>query len=51
MQLWRINVEQFGDDAVKGAGQKGWYGFVSRAAFSRGLELRCMGIAPRSGVE
>lgn len=28
MQLWRINVESYGDDAVKGAGGKGWYGFV-----------------------
>ncbi|GAA5863168.1 hypothetical protein JCM3774_001443, partial [Rhodotorula dairenensis] len=27
MQMWRINVENYGDDAVKGAGQKGYFGF------------------------
>lgn len=30
LQLWRITVENYSDEAVKGAGQKGWYGFVSR---------------------
>lgn len=31
LQLWRVTVEPYGDDAVKGAGQKGWYGFVRRS--------------------
>ncbi|GAA5824734.1 hypothetical protein JCM11251_005319 [Rhodosporidiobolus azoricus] len=32
MQLWRINVEAYGDEAVKGAGGKGWYGFANSTA-------------------
>lgn len=34
MQMWRINVENYGDDAVKGAGQKGYFGFVRPASLS-----------------
>ncbi|GAA5943315.1 hypothetical protein JCM3775_002616 [Rhodotorula graminis] len=32
LQLWRVTVEPYGDDAVKGAGQKGWYGFANSTA-------------------
>ncbi|GAA6009650.1 hypothetical protein JCM10207_004141 [Rhodosporidiobolus poonsookiae] len=32
LQLWRVNVEQYGDEAVKGAGGKGWYGFANSTA-------------------
>ncbi|GAA5962904.1 hypothetical protein JCM3765_005914 [Sporobolomyces pararoseus] len=32
LQLWRINVENYSDEAVKGAGQKGWYGFANSTA-------------------
>lgn len=35
MQLWRINIDNYGDDAVKGAGQKGYFGFVSPARGGR----------------
>ncbi|GAA6016078.1 hypothetical protein JCM11491_000661 [Sporobolomyces phaffii] len=32
LQLWRIHVENYTDEAVKGAGQKGWYGFANSTA-------------------
>ncbi|GAA5937206.1 hypothetical protein JCM1841_002326 [Sporobolomyces salmonicolor] len=32
LQLWRINIEGYGDEAVKGAGQKGWFGFANSTA-------------------
>ena len=39
MQLWRINIENYGDEAVKGAGQKGYFGFVSPTPASAGRPL------------
>jgi len=39
LQLWRVTVEPYGDDAVKGAGQKGWYGFVRRPLPPSSLSL------------
>ncbi|GAA5899918.1 RNA-binding RNA processing protein RPP1 [Sporobolomyces salmoneus] len=32
LQVWRITVENYSDEAVKGAGQKGWYGFANSTA-------------------
>ncbi|GAA5913689.1 hypothetical protein JCM8208_005903 [Rhodotorula glutinis] len=32
LQLWRVTVEPYGEEAVKGAGQKGWYGFANSTA-------------------
>ncbi|GAA5942157.1 RNA-binding RNA processing protein RPP1 [Sporobolomyces koalae] len=32
LQLWRITIENYSDEAVKGAGQKGWYGFANSTA-------------------
>ena len=33
LQLWKIHVTSYTDEAVKGAGQKGWYGFVRPSPF------------------
>ncbi|GAA5841390.1 hypothetical protein JCM5353_007118 [Sporobolomyces roseus] len=32
LQLWKIQVSDYTDEAVKGAGQKGWYGFANSTA-------------------
>ncbi|GAA5825055.1 hypothetical protein JCM3770_004515 [Rhodotorula araucariae] len=46
MQLWRITVDQYGDDAVKGAGQKGWYGFANSTAGLYPPHTTLLSVAP-----
>ncbi|BGP43076.1 RNA-binding RNA processing protein rpp1 [Rhodotorula kratochvilovae] len=48
MQLWRITVDQYGDEAVKGAGQKGWYGFANSTAGLYPPHTTLLSVAPTS---
>ncbi|BGP27171.1 RNase P subunit p30 family protein [Rhodotorula toruloides] len=46
MQMWRINVENYGDEAVKGAGQKGWYGFANSTAHLYPPQTTLLSVSP-----
>ncbi|BGP19511.1 hypothetical protein JCM10213_006331 [Rhodosporidiobolus nylandii] len=48
MQLWRINVEKYGDEAVKGAGGKGWYGFANSTAALFPAQTTLLSVSPTS---
>ncbi|POY75964.1 hypothetical protein BMF94_1048 [Rhodotorula taiwanensis] len=46
MQMWRINVEAYGDEAVKGAGQKGYYGFSNSTAHTYPAQTTLLSVTP-----
>ncbi|GAA5907473.1 hypothetical protein JCM6882_003870 [Rhodosporidiobolus microsporus] len=46
MQLWRINIEGYGDEAVKGAGGKGWYGFANSTAHLYPPQTTLLSVTP-----
>ncbi|GAA5836789.1 hypothetical protein JCM9279_007662 [Rhodotorula babjevae] len=48
LQLWRVTVEPYGDDAVKGAGQKGWYGFANSTAALYPPHTTLLAVTPTS---
>ncbi|GAA5968624.1 hypothetical protein JCM11641_007704 [Rhodosporidiobolus odoratus] len=48
MQLWRINVQGYTDEAVKGAGGKGWYGFANSTAALYPPQTTLLSVTPTS---
>ncbi|KAG0663208.1 hypothetical protein C6P46_002797 [Rhodotorula mucilaginosa] len=46
MQLWRINIENYGDEAVKGAGQKGYFGFSNSTAHLYPPQTTLLSVSP-----
>ncbi|KWU43433.1 PHP domain-like protein [Rhodotorula sp. JG-1b] len=46
MQLWRINIENYGDEAVKGAGQKGYFGFSNSTAHLYPSQTTLLSVSP-----
>ncbi|GAA5984584.1 hypothetical protein JCM10908_003411 [Rhodotorula pacifica] len=46
MQMWRINIESYGDEAVKGAGQKGYFGFSNSTAHLYPAQTTLLSVSP-----
>ncbi|GAA5853253.1 hypothetical protein JCM8547_000256 [Rhodosporidiobolus lusitaniae] len=46
LQLWRVNIEGYGDEAVKGNGGKGWYGFANSTAALWPSQTTLLSVSP-----